>query len=648
MANEPMIRRRDENMFFVHNCFGSFFKGVLTWFNDKVYPKFNYSLIGTYDKSVEYFKRKKELNRESEVKMTPCITLDPLYDFSNEERGGRFLWQFSRYAPGIGMRVWNSIDLKEQDILVTPVFSRYQGTFEVLMWLDSVYELMDLRVAILQLCGGYGRWLRPEYFWSYMVFPDAISNYKKDDGTNIDWGNTYADVIHVDTINQHKLAIPFAMNVMWKLDSFNDSSTKYGADRIAEYKLSASFSYEVNLPTYMVLSDKVDPQLVLSFSVGDSYTKYPLVSPYKILKIIQDMDHTPSVDNMISRNFNCYNVSDPVKEATSKLVTFHKTCLRYPLIAMSWNHICSGKLILVNDETIASPDFKVSKDDIIYMESYKDSYLPYLRKAKAAISYRDSKISKFYNKCVLLNKPMVCFISEEEANIVESQINLDVTLDPFKRILYSGILDTSVSEQDPVVCYEILKDIKEEYPELYDDAIKKIKGFENFVPQHYAETRIDKLNERLISDNTDGITTLFPLNYLLDDSSLESLLVYIDDNLVDRSEYEIINKESISFLNAPPRGSKIYIGGELLVIKDCKLAGIYTYTEDDEKIGSVLLDLPRKLENVHDVVLISYIGKLENGLHYTINIEDQSVNVSLKPKKDEIIQFFYYLTNSIS
>jgi len=112
------------NLFFIHNCFGSFFSGILNWFGDEFYPRFNYKVIGTYDKSVEFFKKKKELGTEVSVNLLPSITLDPMLDFSNAEQGGKFLWQHSRYAPGIGLRLWKSIDLKEQDVVVTPVYSK--------------------------------------------------------------------------------------------------------------------------------------------------------------------------------------------------------------------------------------------------------------------------------------------------------------------------------------------------------------------------------------------------------------------------------------------------------------------------------------------------------------------------------------------
>ena len=96
------------NSFMIHNIFGSFFSGVLNWFSSDFYPRFNYKVIGTYSKAIEYFKKLKTQGNENLKNLLPSITLDPMLDFSNAEQGGRFLWQHSRYAPGIGIRVWPS------------------------------------------------------------------------------------------------------------------------------------------------------------------------------------------------------------------------------------------------------------------------------------------------------------------------------------------------------------------------------------------------------------------------------------------------------------------------------------------------------------------------------------------------------------
>jgi len=635
------------NLYFTHNCFGSFFNGVLNWFSDDFYPRFNYKVIGSYDKAVEFFKKKKELGTDNiSGNLLPSITLDPMLDFSNAEQGGKFLWQYSRYAPAMGVRLWNSIDLKEQNILVTPVFSRYQGTYEVTFWLSSIYELMDFRVALLQFCGGFNRWCRPEFFWSYLILPDTVENYEKDDGTKIDWGNTLSDMMHVETINKHRRVVPITLDPMWKLESFSDASTKYGGDTIAEYKLTASFSYEVNLPTYIVVSENVDPTLTLSLSLGSTYSKYPLISPYKIL---QAVENSPDANKFFDANFSFYRIEDEILERDNLIIECSSNSFVYPDKVKSWNHILSGELKYVNDEFISDPLNTVKRCDIMIIDSYKKEYLPYIRKASCVISVSDNTASEFYMKCSSLFKPCICHITDDERDAILPYVNQTITVDSRRRRIYrDDLIVIAVDKTDPVASFQALQIIKEEDPEAYEEA--KIKAKDGNLPYDVPEVRgqenISRMKKRLISDFTDGVQTQFPLGYILDDKNAEALLIYVDDELVSQgTDYTIVDYSIIKFDIAPVRGSTIYVGGEYLVLKESKLVAIYEFTEGDlENIETPIeVDLPQPIDRAENIILVSYTGKLNYEQDYTLDFDRNVACLNIKPIVGEIVQFFYYV-----
>ena len=96
---------------FVHQCFGKFYRGILDWVGDVFYPRIQYKVIGTYDKSVEWFNKRcgpDGLGYNPETNVVPSVTLDPSYDFFPAEQGGRFLWQSEQLAPGLGNLIFNS------------------------------------------------------------------------------------------------------------------------------------------------------------------------------------------------------------------------------------------------------------------------------------------------------------------------------------------------------------------------------------------------------------------------------------------------------------------------------------------------------------------------------------------------------------
>lgn len=627
--------------FFIHNCFGSFFSGVLKWFSDDFYPRFNFKVIGTYDKALEFLTKKKQTGIDQTLNLLPSISLDPMLDFSHEERAGRFLWQHSRYAPGLGVRISNSIDLREQDVLVTPVFSRYYGTFEVTFWLASVYELMDFRVSLLQFTGGFQRWCRPKYFWTYLILPDEVENHKTNENVKLDWGNTYSDIIHVETINKHRRAVPIALDPIWRLESFSDSSTKYGGDSIAEYKLNASFTYEVNIPTYIVISEHINPSLTLSLSLGSTHTAYPLFSPLKVLESAKDI----LVDSKcIDSNFNIYAIDDDNKDSNF-ILKFNDDSISYPISIPIWNYILGGTLKCLDHLDCKTE--VIDKDDIIYIPQYKEEYLPYIRKAKGIINGSDRRASEFYSKCNILKKPFISFLTDDEKDSIMNLNGSDVTIDFIRKELYSGILNTYINNTDKQLAYKILEDLKKRDPESYNEAIektKKIASFTGVLPEHKATENITNMTKRLIQDFCDGVDFEFKLPNTIDEKDYESFQLYINSDLqIYKEDYEIINNNIIRFFHPPPKGSNIYIGSELMVIRESRLVAIYEFTEDDiNNSNDIFIELPEDLTNKDDFLLVSYIGKMEYGKDYEIDFNEKNIKIKLQPIADEIIQIFYY------
>lgn len=646
MNTASTTRRVTQENFYVHGFFASFFRGVLDWFDTKFYTKFATVVIGTYDKAVDYFKKKQ--TGQLDTHCYPAMCLDPVYDFGNEERAGRFLWEFARYGSTIGCNLHHGIDLKEQDITVTPVFSRYQGTFEITMWFQSVYEMMDLRVNLLQLCGGYGRWLRPDYFWSYLIFPDKISQYKKEDGSPIDWGNTTADIIHIETINQHKLAIPIELNAMWKLDSCADASTKYGADGSADYKMQATFTYEVNLPTYTVLNNMVnsgtektsDPPPDLSFHMANSIARYPMVAPSKIIRYVGDHSKenpaTQTVYNLFERNFQLYDVLKD--NDTPKPYHLPDTILTYPKIPMQRNSIVSGMVKRVNPDTDIDK-FDLDKCDILLFDTYHEKYLPLLRRCNGVISLNDNEPSEFYDKVKILRKPCICRIDPSIQSDVLKYVGNPITMDPLRGLIYPGVHRVCISHTDDEITYRLSEQIRKRYPKDYAEAVKSISGVDAFNKCLRITNSIQK--QRVIADNCDGITKKFYLKMKISLDSFNHCRIYINDELVNPRDYEL-TQTNVTFVTPPPPGSKIAIRGIEDKTRSCSLAALYTYEQADVDNGKVIMELPYPVNSTDDFSVVSYTGELELDSEYKFNKENQTVEILIKPLVGELIQIFYY------
>lgn len=288
--------------FYINNCLGAFYKGMLNWFGDEFYPRTNYKVMGSYEKSVEFFNKKRSNSREIDTNILPSITLDPSYDFEPDEQGGRFLWQHENLAPGLASGLFDSYEgLENQCIKLTPIFSRYKGRFDLIFWLNSIYELLDVRVYLFQWSGGYNRRLRPIHIDSFIILPNAINEYLINDETPIDWSGSDRLLRKIASTNQDYYTLPITLTPQLYFESITDGSNKYGQDAVAEYKLIATMAYEINIPTYMVMSPNYGVKKInLNIRMDSIYSKYgpnPIIDPVTN-ELTRDKEGAPA--NLVS------------------------------------------------------------------------------------------------------------------------------------------------------------------------------------------------------------------------------------------------------------------------------------------------------------------------------------------------------------
>ena len=265
---------------YIHNTFGAFYKGLLNWFGNYFYDRFKYRVISTYEKSIEYFNKKLEFNKELNDQIFPAITLDPSFDFDYAEGIGQTLWQKPYIAPNMVSNLWENVEgLEDQEIALSIIFTRFKGTVEITFWLNSVYELLDTRMELLLFSGGINRYMRPEVFQSFLVIPEEIINYEIDN-KKIDWSETNLSLKLLKAPNVYKYTLPVTLDPIFRFSSISDNSVKYGNDNLTEYKLSVSVEYEINIPTYCILKDIYKATLILNMYTDIAYSKYGTATIY--------------------------------------------------------------------------------------------------------------------------------------------------------------------------------------------------------------------------------------------------------------------------------------------------------------------------------------------------------------------------------
>jgi len=267
--------------FYIHNVFANFYKDVLDYFTTYLYPRFEWKVIGTYDKAVEYISKTDQYDRETDKPNLPALILNPSGEFNiAQDAGGRQLWRFPNLAPGFIKRLFDPI-YQDQNIIVHVGFSRFRGEIELIMLLNSFYEFCDLRVFLLQIFGGVDRVIEPTYFSSFIILPEELINFRyHNEYTHVtytlDWDTAGASERLVKTTNQTELVVPATIRPQLKLTNISDGSSRYGGtDKVADWRLTATVEFEIEMPSFLILeSDYLLEKINFEIRYGSCYSSY--------------------------------------------------------------------------------------------------------------------------------------------------------------------------------------------------------------------------------------------------------------------------------------------------------------------------------------------------------------------------------------
>ena len=271
-----------ERYHFIHNVFANFYNDMLEYFTTYLYPRFEYRVVGTYDKAVEYISKTCQYDRETDKPMLPALVLNPSGEFgpADANAGGMQLWRYPNLAPTMIKRLFDPI-YRDQHLIVHAGFIRIKGEIELIMLLNSFYEYCDLRMLHINMFGGLNRIIYPQFFSSFIILPESFVNYVYTNpytGTtySIDWSTANASNHLVRSTARNELVLPLNVKPQISLINLADASNRYGgSDNIAEWKLSSTINYEIEIPNYLIIeSDYLAENVDLEFRYGSVYSAY--------------------------------------------------------------------------------------------------------------------------------------------------------------------------------------------------------------------------------------------------------------------------------------------------------------------------------------------------------------------------------------
>jgi len=270
-----------ERYHYIHNVFANFFKDMMDYFT-YLYPRFEYSVMGTYDKAVEYLNKQCDYGRETDQPMLPALIVNPLGEFTpaDSNAGGRQYWRYPNLNPTLIKRLFTPL-YRDANVLVNAGFMRMKGEIELIMLLNSFYEYCDLRMLFFNMFGGLDRIIYPQFFTSFIILPDSFINFQYTNEYtgltyDIDWSGANASNHLVRSTARNELVLPLNIKPQIALTSISDASTRYGGtDKLADWRLGATISYEMEIPNYLIIeSDYLAENVNLEIRYGSAFSAY--------------------------------------------------------------------------------------------------------------------------------------------------------------------------------------------------------------------------------------------------------------------------------------------------------------------------------------------------------------------------------------
>ena len=630
------------NTIFVHQCFMSLFSGMLSWIGDKLYPRFKYKVITTYDKAVEVFKKKQQnVDGSVQTNFLPALTLDPVLDFSNEERGGRFMWMFNNLDPT--GKMWNRIKLTDQGVCVTPMFTRYQGTVDVTGWFTSMYDLIDYRTTLIQYCNGYQRWIRPELFWTHLILPKEIFNHEGPEG-KLDWSAINPEIITLSTTDTKEYALPFQLDAIWRLDSFSDATNKMGADQIAEYKCTSTFTWECNIPTFIKVENYKYPIEKIQLNIGLTPTQalYPIHSNYSLFVKANPLYDIASMCEYMP----IYNIGD---ENIKPLIKIQDDmCYSYPDTYQHYNHYVCGKVYDI--EKLNNPEQITCIDSILVIDKYNENYLPYIRRCRGLISRFDGKQS--FNLMNIVKQYNISFLGDiKDIKLFNSFKKLNgknVTLDVIGGMVFKDI--------QPVKKFTPESDFKSfTFSHNINKIIKKYRErriLEKEYKMSIGEININKkITEKkyVPCEQFEGIEGInrYRLHRIVNSNCVENFHLKIN-----RSDFNYFTIEGYDLVIDPDK-IRIKDGDIISLYRDfeceevtIRLIQNYKISKDDEanyynKKQKIEVDISdcRKVDT-STIQCVSYNGLLNQTIDFIVDKDNKKIIFNIEPHRDSYIQIF--------
>jgi hypothetical protein len=282
LANKQISKRIP----YVHTAIGPFINAIKDYFTEWVYDDFQFAMVGSMDKAIQLIHQNKD---DPDMLLQgphyPMIVLTPT--ITEQVKTMDLPHKYTTYHPY--QSKWFQRPFVFQNGSALDIVSRRMtGTVEFKIFAESLMEIHDIQMGIIDAFRGLNKWMPIQHIKQFLVLEADIRLLTDEGLVFLDWSETDMSEDLIRSINANKYYMPVGTTPWVNLQNLSDASSFYGGTGFPEYALVGSLDFELELPVlYNIYTDlditSIETQIGVSFtpnyedemnkqqSVGETY-----------------------------------------------------------------------------------------------------------------------------------------------------------------------------------------------------------------------------------------------------------------------------------------------------------------------------------------------------------------------------------------
>ena len=284
---------------FPHIAIGSFARAFRDFIHYSVYSKFKGIIFGSYNRAIQNYLQRVRINESGDSIVDFGL---PLFNYTIQIEGPddklNGSWRNTTYYPGLANSLYPSF-YEDDDFKLKIVFRRLKGTINSNIYCNSEAEALDIQMNFYDAFRGLNTYSSAS-IKTMTLLPEQllfIENNKRRISIALDSNKITKSFI--PAVNDTKYYIFNNTKAIINMQSINPNHNYYGGAGLPDYSLTASFSFDLDIPQYILCMAK-EKYTGININIDVSYK-------YEDDKVIESLKYVTG-NHIASINTNNKNI----------------------------------------------------------------------------------------------------------------------------------------------------------------------------------------------------------------------------------------------------------------------------------------------------------------------------------------------------